>query len=92
MGSEVDVVIRKISTIRECIKVFIQNLRQGEIQSMNRLMRWAKCLYCVPIFIMTFPPNLSGTYPWPRYRAPCIPSIIGEIREPLRIPLMNKRT
>ena len=25
---------------------------------------------CVPILITTFPPNLSETYPWPRYGVP----------------------
>ena len=29
------------------------------------------CCCYVPILITTFPPNLSGTYPWPQYEAPC---------------------
>ena len=31
-----------------------------------------KSCRCVPILLTTFPPNLSGTYPYPRYGAPFV--------------------
>ena len=57
------------------MKVNDNNKLSYQPNHFNVLKHWdtyISCCCCVPVFLMTFPPNLSGTYPWPRYGGPCV--------------------
>ena len=56
------------------VVVVVSILRTTEIVDDNHVLQLAQrnlgiitCCCCIPILITTFPANLNGTYPWPRY-------------------------